>query len=275
MTGAAAPFTRYHDTTRQTAGQSIAPVSSFVRVAVYPTAGEASICVVVPRREDAGPGSEAPAAELDAGSSWERANVRARSRSRRYITANRLRYMWVLTFSGSGLHGADGRRECMSEVAQFVRRLGPELRGGAYWYSPELHPGGHGWHVNLFVGRRIPHADLEKLWRRGYVWVKDWTRDSRVKGATFLERLRAGASYGAKYAAKDWSVEMLERGAHRYELAQGHEPLVVLAETDTLAAGLAVAEMRCGPAVRVWRSSDDDEWEGPPCWVAFFGGPSG
>jgi hypothetical protein len=182
--------------------------------------------------------------------------------------------MWVLTTGGAGWHGPDGRRECMAATAALVRKLRSHLGVDAYWFSPELHPGGHGWHVNLFIARRIPHHQVERLWGRGFVWVKDWTRDSRARGATFLERLRSGASYGAKYAAKDWSSEVLDRDAHRYELAQGHEPVALLAWCETLADGLRVAEGRLGPSVHVWRSSDVAEWDGPPCWVAFAGSRS-
>jgi hypothetical protein len=183
--------------------------------------------------------------------------------------------MWVLTSAGGGWHGPAGRERMMAEVASLVRKLRADLGVEAYWYSPELHPGGHGWHCNLFVGRRLAHAEVAAAWGHGYVWAKDWTQDSRVKGTTFLERLRRGATYGAKYAAKDWSAEMLQRGAHRYELAQGFEPAVLVAETRTLAEGLALVVDRCGRLAHVWRSEEDPSWSGPPCWVAFAVGPSG
>jgi hypothetical protein len=112
----------------------------------------------------------------------ERATKRAIGASRRYLVANRLRYMWVLTFEGDGLHGPEGRAETMLQVAAFAERLTAATGRQPYWYSPELHPGGHGWHVNFFLGRRIKHARLQQLWGHGHVWVKDWATDSRVRG---------------------------------------------------------------------------------------------
>ena len=69
------------------------------------------------------------------------------------------------------------RRRVMSEVSEFARRLRHELSAGfPYWYSPELHPGGHGWHVNFFVPHRIEHALVESVWGQGFVWVTDFER---------------------------------------------------------------------------------------------------
>lgn len=204
---------------------------------------------------------------------WERANRRARVRSRRYIVHNRLRFMWVLTLEGEGLHGAEGRAEVMELVAQFVRRFRARFGDQPYWFSPELHPGGHGWHVNLFVGRRFPWSEVEKLWGHGYVWAKDWTRDDRVRGASFVEKLRAGASYGAKYAAKDWDAVHLAGGAHRYERAEGFDPVGVLAEVRSVGEGVRLALAHLGGACRVWWSADADDWQGPPCAVVTAGLP--
>jgi hypothetical protein len=210
-------------------------------------------------------------AEVEPGVLWERANQRARSRSRRYIVRNRLRFMWVLTFDGAGLHGSAGRAECMRQVARFARKLRATFGDQPYWYSPELHPDGHGWHCNLFVRRRLAHHLVAPLWGHGFVWAKDWTRDTRVKGATFLERLRAGATYGAKYAAKDWSSEVLDGGAHRYERAQGYEPVAVLAEVGSVGAGVRLALAQLAGHGHVWWSADEDGWNGPDCAVVMVG----
>jgi DNA-binding XRE family transcriptional regulator len=84
---------------------------------------------------------------------WARANGRAASKSRRYFVRNALRYMWVLTLAS----GQYERAVLMAQVSEFARRLRVALDGRAfpYWYSPELHPGGHGWHVNFFVAPRL------------------------------------------------------------------------------------------------------------------------
>jgi hypothetical protein len=190
----------------------------------YPQAGEASIAYV-----GTGGGSEESAwSQLEADErrsrNHKRASQRAKGETRRYLVANRLRYMWVLTFSGEGLHGPEGRAECMRRVAAFAERLTAAFGRQPYWYSPEIHPGGHGWHVNFFVRHRLNHGRVETLWEHGHVWVKDWTQDTRIKslGLPVVAAIRLGATYGCKYASKDWSEEALAGGAHRYEVAQGY-----------------------------------------------------
>jgi hypothetical protein len=187
------------------------------------------------------------------------------------MVANRLRYMWVLTFPNPGLHGVDGRAECMRLVAAFAERLTAATGRWAYWYSPELHPLGHGWHVNFFVGRRIKHPLVEKLWGHGHVWVTDWAKDPRVKrlGLPLVVAIRLGATYGCKYASKDWSAEVLDGGAHRYEIAQGYQPDEHTERLATLAEAMAWAHALFGghhPA-EMWSSSEADDWDAPPVYA--------
>lgn len=121
----------------------------------YPDVGEASItcCPVGLRDPDTLAALDEQAVAVQGVLNHERATRRAMVETRRYMVSNRSRYMWVLTFA-EGLHGPEGRAECMRQVAEFAT----ELRGlggrFAYWYSPELHPGGH---VNFFVSSRLRH----------------------------------------------------------------------------------------------------------------------
>lgn len=204
---------------------------------------------------------------------WRIANGRAGSRSRRYFVLNQLGYMWVLTFADA----RQDRRLVMSEVADFARRL-RALRGGEnfpYWYSPELHPGGHGWHVNFFIPFRVPHAFVEELWGHGFVWVTDFATSMKgPKGEplglcrTPREGLRRAASYGCKYAQKDWSPEHVGAQNHRYEVAQGFAPrsesrwIVDAVEGEQLVADL-VPDAEWSHVQR-WDSNDDPEWARPP-----------
>jgi len=239
------------------------------RATVYPTAFEATITFVVPRHAE----SEHAPVELTederAQQNHERATRRAITESRRYMVANRLRYMWVLTFA-VGLHGAEGRRECMQRVAAFVQALRRELGSFAYWYSPELHPDGHGWHVNLFVPKRLAHHHVRELWGHGHVWVSDWAKDSRVVDARlgFVDALRLGAQYGCKYASKDWGEDVLAGGAHRYEIAQGFRPRAITVIADSAGAGVRFASVCFGGRRpdRLWSSSESADWDGPPVW---------
>ena len=206
---------------------------------------------------------------------WKIANGRAAAKSRRYFVRNQLRYMWVLTFAESQMD----RRRVMSLVSEFARRLRAE-RGQrfAYWYSPELHPGGHGWHVNFFIPTRVAHERLVNLWGHGFVWVTDFASSHRgPKGEplglcrTPREGWRRAAQYGCKYSQKDWSPEHVGRLNHRYELAQGFKPVVekLMVQTRDQAETL-VAELcaQAGPSrVSRWDSSEVPDWDRPPARI--------
>ena len=240
----------------------------------WPDCHEASLCVVTSgsRRRS---GSRHGLAKSDEAAAflWEMANGRAATRSLRYFVVNQLRYMWVLTFAASHTN----RREVMAQVADFARRL-KVVRGGEpfpYWYSPELHPGGHGWHVNFFVPFRFAHAQIEALWGHGFVWVTDFA--SSMKGPkgeplglsrTPREGLRRAAHYGCKYSQKDWSPEHVGAKNHRYEVAQGFAPEKVcgLVPGPNHAEQLVAELVPEGEWINVmrWDSNDEDEWTRPP-----------
>lgn len=212
----------------------------------------------------------------------ERATRRARTLSRRYMVSNRLYLMWVLTFAGEGLEAtAEGRRECMAHVARFAARLKKRFGVMPYWYSPEIHPNGHGWHVNFFVGKRLPHAEVRELWGHGHVFVSDWTKKRwiRRQNLPFIEAVRKAAAYGCKYAQKDWNAEVLDGGAHRYELAQGYKPKQEVLRVASLAEAvdLCILRFRKRPS-HAWSSNDAEDWDGPPVLCLTFtprAGPDG
>ena len=149
----------------------------------------------------------------------------------------------------------------------------------------ELHPGGHGWHVNLFVGARLRHDVVAGLWGHGFVWVKDWATDSRVKEheLSVMGAIRLSALYGCKYAAKDWSEEVLAGGAHRYEVAQGFQPAKLSERYASHADAMrAVIECFGRPPDRTSWSGDKPDWEGPvtmtltwDTWATNGGGDDG
>ena len=239
----------------------------------WPGCGEASVCFVTSgsvglRRA----GREREKSEEDMSLLWQVANGRAGSRSRRYFVTNRLRYMWVLTFARS----QTDRQEVMAEVGAFARRLRTLHDGEAfpYWYSPELHPGGHGWHVNFFFASRVEHAKIEELWGQGFVWVTDFATSLKgPKGEPLgvtrspREGLRRAAHYGCKYAQKDWSPEHVGAQNHRYEVAQGFAPVSesISIEWASEGEGLVAELVPLGEWHNVarWKSSDDPDWDRP------------
>jgi hypothetical protein len=217
-------------------------------------------------------GREREKSEEDLSLLWQVANGRAGSRSRRYFVTNRLRYMWVLTFARS----RTDRQEVMAEVGVFARRLRMLHDGKAfpYWYSPELHPGGHGWHVNFFIASRVEHAKIEELWGRRFVWVTDFATSLKgPKGEPLgvtrgpREGLRRAAHYGCKYAQKDWSPEHVEAQNHRYEVAQGFAPVSESISIEWAAEGEGLVAELVPPGewhnVARWNSSDDPDWDRP------------
>lgn len=256
----------------------------------YPTAAEAVMCLAPlnvvthdgPPDVDPSEGKRSEWADLEQDErerrNWERATGRAFSESRRYFVANRLRFMWVFTIAGDGLHGPEGRAVMMSLVAAFVRRFHAEFGVMPYWYSPELHPSGHGWHVNFFVPKRLPHHRMAELWGHGHVWVSDKLNhpDVKRKALPFVQALRLAALYACKYASKDWSPDQIPPGCHRFEAAQGFKPQKDSVRAVTEAEAFAfIIEVFGRPPDAVWRSSDCEDWEGPPTMCLRWSTPAG
>jgi hypothetical protein len=180
------------------------------------------------------------------GENVERAGRRARGEVRRFCVHNGLTRLWVLTFEQPHFdHG-----EAMKVVATFVRRFKRKYGDQPYVYGLEPHPGvcsscgqkvkackgcsdgeilSHGWHANLVIRADfIDKAELQTLWGQGNVRFED----RKVRGAVKLsarERTRRLGSYVAKYftkAAEELALYGCEmrKGAHRYEVSQGHKP---------------------------------------------------
>ena len=240
----------------------------------WPGCSEASLVWVRRRASQRGSvprPATAPAIE-DVEVRWRIANGRARSRSRRYFVRNQLRYMWVLTFAEARRE----RAEVMWLVGDFARRLRLQHveSGFPYWYSPELHPGGHGWHVNLFVPMWLPHGTVEALWGHGYVWATDFECSPVApKGEplglcrTPRDGWRRAAQYGCKYAQKDWSAESVGAAEDRYEVAQGFQPVPERTHVFDLAAGRSAAKALVSAEderwVSTWDSDEESEWDRP------------
>lgn len=261
---------------------------------VYPEALEATVTFVAQhsaRRSDSGWDSDDVELCFDADTreviedpkddSWARTNGQAASRSRRYFVANKLRYMWVLTYDPERVSEASRQERgvAMRSAGALVRRLRRELGcSRPYWYSPELHPGGHGWHVNLFVADWLDHTVLGRLWGLGFVWVTDFATDPRAPHGEPLglcrtpqESWRRASRYGCKYAQKDWSREHVGVRSHRYEVGQNFTPHPVRRWVNSKREALELVRsslpVGAGETLEVWDSEDAERWNRPPAVV--------
>ena len=124
--------------------------------------------------------------------------------------------------------------------------------------------------MHFAVGRYVPQPLIREVWARGHVHIK-LIGDLPV-GSGALEEARRAASYLAKYVSKNIADERIPR-LHRYEVAQGFQPLKVRLSGDSDRAVIAAASERMGGApVRVWRSAEQEGWRGARAyWCAWAG----
>jgi hypothetical protein len=157
-----------------------------------------------------------------------------------------------------------------SMVAAFERRLRREFGPMPYVVVLEWHPGGHGLHAHMALPARfLEHGAMQRVWGHGFVHYRDrhGRRSGRRAGA------RALAAYVGKYVAKD---PVRVEGGHRYEVAQGFQPVVVRRSVGSLGAGLQVARNAfVGESVELeWDSSLRLDWRGPPLRYVRFSEPA-
>jgi hypothetical protein len=192
---------------------------------------------------------------------------RARGKVRRYCAANRLNRLGTLTYAGTGNHDPTALR---IDLADFFRRLrGVVGEPFPYLWAPEWHPGGHGLHAHFAVGRWIGQRDIKRAWGRGHVHIK-LLGDLPVGSGT-LGEARLAARYLAKYVGKDLAAGGQASGLHRYEVAQGFQPRAVQINGTSADEVIEWADTYMGAAPeRVWRSRDEEWWDGPPAiWASW------
>ena len=193
---------------------------------------------------------------------------RARRQVRRYCAANRLNRLGTLTYAGTGNHEPKVLRR---DLADFFRRVrGAIGEPFPYLWAPEWHPGGHGLHAHFAIGRWITKSVIDEAWGHGFTHIK-LLGDLPV-GSGSLGEARLAARYLAKYVGKDLASGGQPSGRHRYEVAEGYQPRRVPIDGDTADEVLAWAETFMGaPPERVWRSRDEEAWDGPPAIWARWG----
>ncbi len=218
-------------------------------------------------RSEARDASRGDSPTVDPERSTADAARRARAKVRRYCAANRLNRLGTLTYAGSGNHDPAALRD---DLADFFRRLrGAVGEPFPYLWAPEWHPGGHGLHAHFAVGRWIAQGDIKRVWGRGHVHIK-LLGDLPVGSGT-LGEARLAARYLAKYVGKDLASGGQPSGLHRYEVAQGFQPRTVPIRGSSADEVVEWAEVFMGaPAERVWRSRDEEAWDGPPSlWASW------
>jgi hypothetical protein len=257
-----------------------APAGAWL-LAWYPDAREATACVRRPGAPVLRPGN-VPTADRDAENA-DRALRRARGIVRRYARGNRLCYLWVLTYRGDGCHDW---REMTGHVRQFLEALAA-LRVPVL-IVPEWHPGGHGLHINVALGRWIDWRVIQKAWAHGSVKAPKTNRGDKRGGK---RRLDPGllAGYVAGYVARgaqneagelgkpgDVNGQNRQRGQHRYFCSHGHHPrrLNEVAASFSHALELLKYAFQADPSYVwcSWESNADERESGkPPCaWFDFW-----
>lgn len=230
-------------------------------LSVSPEAGEAGGCFV-PRRKRPSSGGGIPNPER----SRQEAARRARGRLRRYCAANRLNRLGTLTYAPPFCTDPSQVRR---DVGVFFREL-RDATGGEpfpYIWVPEFHADGSRFHLHFAVGRFIKRSLIEDSWGHGYVSIK-LLGDLPV-GSGRLAEARRAAQYLGKYVSKSFEDTRIPR-RHRYDVAQGFQPKRVQVWGSSAVEVIEEASAMFGGALpdHMWRSSDAEDWQGPPAvWV--------
>ena len=196
---------------------------------------------------------------------------RARGKVRRYCAANRLNRLGTLTYRGVGCHDP---RVLRSDVARFFRRLRGGLGGRPlpYLWTAEWHKTGHGLHVHFAAGEYIRRSLIERSWGHGFVHIK-LLGDLPV-GTGAVGQARKAAGYLSKYVGKAFDENGRIPGLHRYEIAQGFEPVKTEVWGRTRDEAVREACRLMGGEVPevVWTSDEVEDWKAPPAvWVQWPG----
>ena len=188
---------------------------------------------------------------------------RARRRFRLYCVGNQLTRLGTLTYPDPGCWDQGQLR---ADLGEFFRGVRTMLGGRPlpYAWVPEWHPGGHGLHAHFLLGRYVKRSIIKAAWKPGgHFWI-ELIGDLPVGSGAFAEARRA-AQYGAKYLKKAFEDERIAK-RHRYDVAQGFQPLFEQVNRGTLERALAECSRRLNgddPAI-VFRPDQEPGFTGPP-----------
>jgi hypothetical protein len=176
-----------------------------------------------------------------------------------------------MTVTYAPAHERTSRYEVLRDVAGFRRRLFEVLgRRVAVAAVPEQGTKKGRWHCEIAIGVYVRQALLEELWGLG--WVNIHRYGDRHKRQDEVEAAWQVASYLSKYVGKALAETAGSKGGHRYEVSQGFQPEAERYEVWTFPEGIArVVAVFEGELPRsVWRSSEVDNWLGPPVWCGYW-----
>jgi hypothetical protein len=232
-------------------------------LSLYRHAGEAS-GTFVPTHRSSYRGVRGAAASPER--AREESARRSRRVLRRYCASNRLNRLGTLTY---GPPFCRDPRQVRSDLGEFWRDLRGLLGDEPlpYVWVPELHKDGQRFHAHFAVGRYVKQSLIEQAWGRGFVSIKRLT-DLPV-GSTSWDEARKAAGYLSKYVTKSFDGDL--DGLHRYDVAQGFQPVRELIEGPSSADVLQQARERMGSRPSYyWSSVEAENWQGPPAvWVAW------
>ena len=189
---------------------------------LYPTAGEATI-THAPSAVAVTGGAEFASGTAKSYRPSVSHATRAKGRVRRYCRANRLRFLWTLTYA----HEPSKREQVTADLRTLFRRL--RMLFGRLPLLAVIERGTKTdrLHVHFAAGRFLSIEGVRRCWPHGIVHVGD---PRKLPARVPARRL---AAYLAKYVAKDLDQDAegdakdRAQGEHRYLVTQGFSPTAV------------------------------------------------
>lgn len=199
---------------------------------------------------------------------------RSRAAFTRYVTCNRLVFMWSLTLAPE--HLTYDMVELAALWSAFVRRMDRRFGVGAWAKVIEFGTKNGRPHFHVALAEFVLHSEMLEVWGLGGVQVEGPTRQQRKhwKEDDWLDDARRVGRYMAKYLGKDFDGAVPD--ANRYSVAQNFQPVEELSTARTFDEAITAAAEACGTpgaeAVVTFDSNDLDDWDAPRVLMVQFGG---
>lgn len=194
-----------------------------------------------------------------------RSVMRSRGLLMDYAQEYGLHYLWTLTWRGEGQHDWQAM---VAQVRALQERLRQSYPGMPYVIVPEWHPGGHGLHLHMGVGRFIPWQ-----WFRDGGWPHGATRSPRGQKWRGRQAAADCARYLAKYVSK--TLGLAAHQGKRFWRPHGQAVTIIRERfASTVAAeSYAIAFFGGELPAQEWESDQAEDWTGPPVSVLDWNAP--